>query len=111
LFFRLLVYHDENQVKSTQERGGNSRVLIIVIPVVPFLGSTWISGCQDGSPRIDLTTDTGLGNTDGLLFHGLVDTSSILRLDQRKLVNAASTTVSQHESTSLQDPIIAILKG
>lgn len=44
--------------------------------------------------------DASLGNRDGLLLHGFVNSNLILHIHLVELVNAANTVVSEHKCTS-----------
>ena len=44
--------------------------------------------------------DASLGNGNGLLLHGFVNSNLILHIHLVELVNTANTVVSEHECTS-----------
>jgi len=58
----LLINQDENQVKSRQERCGDTCILVVVVAIVPLLGAAGISCCQDCSARVNFAADASLGN-------------------------------------------------
>ncbi|KAH3703434.1 hypothetical protein DPMN_078470 [Dreissena polymorpha] len=53
--------------------------------------------------------DPSLGDGDGLLFHGLMDSHLVLGVHLVKLINAADAIVSQHEGASLDHKLMGLL--
>lgn len=56
----------------------------------------------------DLNLNACFGNGDGLLLHSLVNGHLVLGVHLVKLINAADTIVSQHESTRLYAELTSV---
>ena len=61
-----------------------------------------IGGGQDAHSGVQRRHDAGFGNGDSLLFHDLVNGSSVLVSHLIKLVNAADSLVGKDQSSALQ---------
>jgi len=106
----LLVHQDEDHVEPAEQRGGDARVLVVVVARVPLLRLVRVRGGDDGGAAVYLAGDAALGDADGLLLHRFVDAAPVLRLDQRELVDAADAEVGQHQRARLDHVLVAVLE-
>ena len=70
--------------------------------------SNWICRCEDSSSGVELTHDTGFGNRDGLLLHGLMEDGTAIFVHFVELIDAADTLVREDNGTRLQDEFLGL---
>ncbi|KAF3858565.1 hypothetical protein F7725_011766 [Dissostichus mawsoni] len=88
-----LVHQDEEEVEAAHDGGGHVDVLLQTLAAV--VAPAHRVGCsQDGGASQYL--DSGLGDADGLLLHGLMDGHLVLKVHLVKLINAAHTLEENH---------------
>ena len=61
-----------------------------------------VGSSQNGSPGVKNGGNSGLGNTDSLLFHSLVNGHSVIGLHFVKLINADNAAISKHHGAAFQ---------
>jgi len=67
-----LVDQNEEQIKAGHD--GRAHVYVVAERLAPVvLAIDWIGGGQNTGARIQRRLNAGLGDRNGLLFHGLVD--------------------------------------
>lgn len=126
-----LVQHDEEQVKTGQQRVLEADVLhgclVLVVllktistintltqqkQVFIFRGGVeaysavdWVSGGQHGAAGVEPGVDPGFGDGDAALLHDFVDGRTVHVGHFVKLINAHHATVGKHHGPCLQTPL------
>lgn len=93
-----LIEHDKEQVESTHNRRTHgdigSQAHLSVVP-----SADRVCSGQNGRSCVQRGLNTGLGDTDRLLFHGFVNRDLITDVHLVEFVNRADTIVCKHECT------------
>merc|ERR1719151_582170 len=70
----------------------------------------WVGRGNDGAPRLQLGHDARLRDGDSLLLHCLVDRRPVAVVHLVKLVDQTDSLVGEHQSSSLQRPLLGQLR-
>ena len=103
----LLVKDDEEKIETRHNGGGDVHVVSKRFRAI-VSASVGISSGQDRGTSVESGMDTSLGDRDGLLLHGLVNSNLILDIHLVELVNTADTVISEHESTSFDAELASL---
>src|ERR1700728_2084238 len=96
----VVVTYDENHVKTRQDRGLEVNVLARTLEVI-VAAKDWVCRRKYRGTCIENGSDAGFGNRNSLLFHGLVDSNSVLVAHLVKLINANYTSIGQYHRATL----------
>lgn len=103
-----LIEHDKEQVESTHNRRTHgdvgSQAHLSVVP-----SADRVCSGQNRRSCVQRGLDTGLGDTDRLLFHGFVNGDLITDIHLVEFVNGADTVVCKHEGTSFNGEFAGFL--
>ena len=105
-----LIQNHEEQIETRKEGVGKANVLLNAAAAV-VLTVDGVGGGQDRAPGIETGVDASLGNGDGLLLHGLVDSDTVVLAHFVELIDADQTTVGQHHGTGLQATLASVGVG
>ncbi|EAT45975.1 AAEL002778-PA [Aedes aegypti] len=97
------VLHDEDHIETGQNRWHEVDVLL-ALGIVPT-AEDGISRGQNRAARVQGRRDPGLGNRNGLLFHGFVNGHAIVFFHLVELVNTNDSTIRQDHGTSFHDEV------
>jgi hypothetical protein len=95
----VLVFDDENHIETGENGGLKIDVFAGCLEIV-ISPKNGVGGCKNGCPGVQDGGNSCFGDGDGLLFHGFMDSHSVLVAHLIKLVNADYTPVGQDHSSS-----------
>ena len=102
-----LIQNHEEQIETRKEGVGKANVLLNA-PTAIVLAIDGVGSGQDRAAGIETGVDASLGNGNGLLLHGLVDSDTVVLAHLVELIDADQTTVGQHHGTSLQTTLASV---
>lgn len=105
-----LITHYKEQIET---RHDGSWELDIILQRFGFVVATEdrVGCCQNRCPSVKCGIDSSFGDRNCLLFHSLMDCNLIFELHFVKLINAANTIISQHQSTCLDSYVSALISS
>ena len=104
----LLIKHDEEEIESGQQGVWQSNVLSDRL-ISGILTVNWVRGRNDTASGIKSCMNTSFGNSDGLLFHNLMDSNSISIVHLIKLIDTDNTSISKDHCTGFKMSLARIL--
>lgn len=98
-----LILDNGKDIETREDRVSELNV-VIEVAVNAIDSTNRVSSGNDGTAGLKLSNNTSFRDGDSLLFHSLVDTSSVLLVHLIELVNKADTFISKNECSSFKRP-------
>mmetsp|Transcript_48957 Transcript_48957/g.116438 ORF Transcript_48957/g.116438 Transcript_48957/m.116438 type:complete len:202 (+) Transcript_48957:858-1463(+) len=106
-FLRAVVAHNEDEVKSGEQRIWQADVLDQVQLGVE-VSVDWVCGSKDAAPRIERHVHASLADGHDLLLHSLVDGYAIGLVHLVKLVDTNNPSICEYHSSGLEVEVVGV---